>query len=62
MRRVAECYRDLEAPPAPWIICSKAIEEETLLTMTEVVESVLGEDWRDRLATTICWAWNWAAP
>lgn len=50
MRRVAEHYRDIGAPPAPWIVCSKAIEEETLQTMTDVVESVLGDAWRERLA------------
>lgn len=29
-----------KAAPAPWVICTKAIEEETLLTMTQVVEQV----------------------
>jgi glycerol-3-phosphate dehydrogenase len=27
-----------KAAPAPWVICTKAIEEETLLTMTQVAE------------------------
>ncbi|MEK7866366.1 MAG: NAD(P)H-dependent glycerol-3-phosphate dehydrogenase [Planctomycetota bacterium] len=52
MRTLAEEVRRLDPAdsPAPWVLCSKGIEEETLLTMTAVVESVRGVEWRERLA------------
>ncbi len=34
----------------PWVVCSKAIEESSLMTMTDVIESVRGAEWRNRLA------------
>ncbi|NQU43317.1 NAD(P)-dependent glycerol-3-phosphate dehydrogenase, partial [bacterium] len=37
-------------PTAPWVLCSKGIEEETLLPMADVIESVWGPGSRDRLA------------
>ncbi len=52
MRDLAkECQRlDPSGAIAPWVSCAKGIEEETLLTMTGVVESVRGAGWRERLA------------
>ncbi len=35
---------------APWVVCSKGIDEETLETMAERVESVLGPESHDRIA------------
>ncbi len=55
MRAVVEQCMALETGPdhdnsAPWVICSKSIEDKTLLTMTELVESMRGAAWRERLA------------
>ncbi|HUT25793.1 MAG TPA: NAD(P)H-dependent glycerol-3-phosphate dehydrogenase [Sumerlaeia bacterium] len=54
MRALVERCRPLEARipdvAPPWVLCSKGIEEETLLPMTGVVQSVRGDAWRSRLA------------
>ena len=53
LRSLAEKCHELapQTGDAPrWVICSKGIEEETLLTMTQVVESVRGAEWHQKLA------------
>ncbi len=40
---------DSDAQP-PWVLCTKGIEENSLLTMDGVVRDVCGQDWRERLA------------
>jgi glycerol-3-phosphate dehydrogenase (NAD(P)+) len=55
MRQVTSQCRALEEEAGytgtpPWVVCSKAIEESSLMTMTDVIESVRGAAWRNRLA------------
>ena len=53
LRSLAERCRSIAGETGDssrWILCTKGIEEETLQTMTEVVESVRGAEWRSRLA------------
>lgn len=54
MRKVAEKVHailgeDVDAGP-PWVLCNKSLEEETLLTMAGVVESIRGAAMRRRTA------------
>lgn len=54
IRKVGElCRQQVEAAGCeapPWIICTKAIEEDSLLTMSDVAEEVWGADFHAKIA------------
>ena len=54
VRALAEwCRPPADQPPRqtpPWVVCSKGIEEDSLLPMAGVIESVWGAPYRDRIA------------